>query len=297
MIQEKSTMSGVKAYGLVFLLSLGVFCAQGGAGFTARLSAQPAASARPIVFQAAGPTVATIQGAVDAFRAALGENNGNTPGPLATGRREINWDGGGSTATSPAPNPFDGFLGNRGARFTTLGTGFVQAPLDGLATTFKNPTYLNTFQFFSPVRLFSAVGSSITNARFFVPGGGENPATVSGFGAIFVDVDTQGPNESVGTGGRRRIPTFMSFFGADGRTLFTVPVPASEGDASLSFLGVLFNDARIARVRIRAGDVAPGPNDSSANDVAMMDDFIYGEPQAVNNPALLQLMLTQPADR
>lgn len=82
---------------------------------------------------------ATIQGAVDAFRAALGENNGNTPGPLDTGRREINWDGGGSTATSPAPNPFDGFLGNRGARFTTLGTGFVQAPLDGLATTFKNP--------------------------------------------------------------------------------------------------------------------------------------------------------------
>jgi hypothetical protein len=290
-------MTRVKAYGVVFLLSLGVFCAPWGAGVTAELSAQPAASARPIVFQAAGPTVATIQSAVDAFRAALGENNGNTPGPLATGRREINWDGGGSTATSPAPNPFDGFLGNRGARFTTLGTGFVQAPLDGLATTFNNPTYLNTFQFFSPVRLFSAVGSSITNARFFVPGGGENPATVSGFGAIFVDVDTQGPNESVGTGGRRRIPSFMSFFGADGRTLFTVPIPASEGDGSLSFLGVLFHDARIARVRIRAGDVPPGPNDSSANDVAMLDDFIYGEPQAIDNPALLQLMLTQPTDR
>jgi hypothetical protein len=297
MTEEKNTMSRVRAYGLVFLVSLGVFSALGGPGFTARLSAQPAASARPIVFQAAGPTVAAIQSAVDAFRAALGDNNGNTPGPLATGRREINWDGGGSTATSPAPNPFDGFLGNRGARFTTLGTGFVQAPLDGLATTFNNPTYLNTFQFFSPVRLFSAVGSSITNARFFVPGGGENPATVSGFGAIFVDVDTQGPNESVGTGGRRRIPSLMSFFGADGRTLFTVPIPASQGDASLSFLGVLFNDARIARVRIRAGDVAPGPNDSSANDVAMLDDFIYGEPQAINNPALLQLMLTQPTDR
>ena len=50
----------------------------------------------PSVFQAAGPTAASIQSTVDAFRAALGEpNNANTPGPLAIGRREINWDGGG----------------------------------------------------------------------------------------------------------------------------------------------------------------------------------------------------------
>ena len=289
-------MSKYKAYGLAAVVSLGVFGAQA-PGFSARLSAQPAASAVPVVFQAAGPTVASIQSTVDAFREALGANNGNTPGPLDTGRREINWDGGGSTATSPAPNPFDGFLACRGARFTTLWTGFVQAPLDGLATTFKNQTYLTTFQAFSPVRLFSTVGSSITNARFFVPGGGEVPATVSGFGAIFVDVDTQGPNESVGAGGRRRIPSTMSFFSAEGRTLFTVPVPASRGNATLSFLGVLFDDARIARVRIRAGDIAPGPNDSSANDVVMLDDFIYGEPQAVNNPGLLQQMLSQPQDK
>ena len=89
----------------------------------------------------------------------------------------------------------------------------------------------------------------------------------------------------------------MSFFSAEGRTLFTVPVPASRGNATLSFLGVLFDDARIARVRIRAGDIAPGPNDSSANDVVMLDDFIYGEPQAVNNPGLLQQMLSQPQDK
>ena len=213
-------MSKHTACGLAVILSLGVFGAQAGTGFTARLSAQQAPSGGPIVFQAAGPTAASIQSMVDAFRAALGgENNGNTPGPLATGRREINWDGGGSTATSPAPNPFDGFLVTRGARFTTLGTGFVQAPLDGLATTFNNPTYLNTFQFFSPLRLFSAVGSSITNARFFVPGGGEFRATTRGFGAIFSDVDTQGPNESVGAGGRRRIPSHVRFFSASGRLL------------------------------------------------------------------------------
>src|SRR5215471_10868466 len=54
-----------------------------------------------IVFQAAGPDAAAIQSTVDRFRATLGTtNNGNTPGPLPDGRREINWDGGGSTNTS-----------------------------------------------------------------------------------------------------------------------------------------------------------------------------------------------------
>src|SRR6266478_1657185 len=49
----------------------------------------------PAVFQAAGPTAASIQSTVDAYRAALGDpNNGNNPEPLKNGRREINWDGG-----------------------------------------------------------------------------------------------------------------------------------------------------------------------------------------------------------
>src|SRR5689334_22165651 len=89
-----------------------------------------AAPVQPIVFQAAGPTVASIQSMVDAFRSALGVNNLNVAGPLVEGRREINWDGGGSTATSLVPTPFDGFLVNRGGRFTTRGNGFVQAPVE-----------------------------------------------------------------------------------------------------------------------------------------------------------------------
>src|SRR6266852_1713638 len=52
------------------------------------------AQGTPLVFQAAGPDAASIQSAVDAFRAALGDNHGNKPGPLQKGRREINWDGG-----------------------------------------------------------------------------------------------------------------------------------------------------------------------------------------------------------
>lgn len=76
------------------------------------------ASAAPLTFKASGPDAASIQPAVDAFRAALGEpNNGNAPGPLATGRREINWDGGGQ-ATTISGTPFIEFRNIRGAQFT-----------------------------------------------------------------------------------------------------------------------------------------------------------------------------------
>jgi len=62
--------------------------------------------------------------------------------------------------------------------------------------------------------------------------------------------------------------------------LFRSSVPASPGDGSFSFLGIVFAEPRIARVRITSGDVAPGPDDDREHDVVMMDDFIYGEPQA-----------------
>ena len=95
----------------------------------------------PIVFQGSGPNASSIQGLVDQFRLAIGGiNNANNAGPLASGRREINWDGGGGNATtSPGPTPFTVFLASRGANILTPGSGFVQAPPSGLAQTFSNP--------------------------------------------------------------------------------------------------------------------------------------------------------------
>jgi hypothetical protein len=232
------------------------------------------------VFQAAGPTIGSIQGTVDAYRAALGApNNGNAAGPLASGRREINWDGGGANETTDDPvTPFNVFLNNRGGQFTTPGTGLSQAPPSGgpqggLAGLFNNPTYGTIFSTFSPLRLFTPVGSRITEGLFFVPGtNGAAPATVTGFGAVFTDVDE--PN-----GGKQgKHSTQIDYFGADGKRLFTGFVPASPGDGSLSFFGIVFDDARIARVPIKTGDSRPGPDDDE-KDIVMMDDFIYGEPQ------------------
>jgi hypothetical protein len=231
----------------------------------------------PVVFQAAGPNVASIQAMVDQFRTALGGvNNLNAPGPLDTGRREINWDGGGSTATAIAASPFAGFLNTRGALFTTPGTGFVQAPVDGLVNTFGNPSFATIFQPFSPVRLFSAIDSNVTQADFFIPGGGDIPAVTAGFGALFTDVDE--PNGQR-THGSRNASTFIFYYSADGRLLYSSAVPASPGDASLSFLGVVFPDARIAKVVIKSGETELGSHPEGRRDVVVMDDFIFGEPK------------------
>jgi hypothetical protein len=237
----------------------------------------------PAVFQAAGPKASSIQCTVDAFRLALGDpNNGNNPGPLASGRREINWDGGGNNNTTTAPvTPFNVFLDSRGGQFTTPGTGLSQAPLSGLVTLFNNSTYGTIFSTFSPTRLFAPVGSNITEALFFVPGtNGANPATVRGFGAVFTDVDQpdgSGPSKKKGN---RGASTLIEYFGADKKLLFSSFVPASPGDASLSFFGIVFNEPLIARVRITTGDKAPGPDDGK-KDIVVMDDFIYGEPQLI----------------
>jgi hypothetical protein len=243
--------------------------------------------APPAVFQAAGPNAAAIQSSVDAFRAALGDpNNLNSPGPLATGRREINWDGGGANDTTTAPvTPFNVFLNTRGGQFTTPGLGLSQAPplggaQNGLAGLFDNPTYGTIFKTFSPLRLFTPVGSNVTNAFFFLPGSNGNvPATVKGFGAVFTDVDQPDGSGPGKKHGNRGASTLIEFFGIDGRLLFSSFVPASPGDGGLSFFGITFDDARIASVRITAGDTTPGTDDDERHDIVMMDDFVYGEPQ------------------
>ena len=176
------------------------------------------------------------------------------------------------------------FLNTRGSQFTTPGLGLSQAPPSGgpqggLAVLFGNPTYGKIFRTFSPSRLFTPVGSNITEVfvlRTRVPMA-LSPATVRGFGAVFTDVDQPdggGPGRT-----RNKASTLIEYFDRDGKRIFSSFVPASPGDGNLSFFGIKFDDARIASVRITAGDVAPGPNDDRKHDIVMMDDFIYGEPQ------------------
>jgi hypothetical protein len=225
----------------------------------------------------AGPDPASIQGIVDQFRADLGNpNNGNNPGPLTSGRREINWDGGGGvSATTVSGTPFTVFQVTRGATSTTPGTGFVQAPPSGVATTFANPTYGTIFQTFSPLRIFAVIGSNVMDVTFSVPGSPNIPALTSGFGAVFTDVDLANT-------------TSLQFFDINDLSLGTFFAPPANN--GLSFLGVSFGSPVVARVRIVLGNSALGPNDGGETDVVAMDDHFFGEPTPVPEPATLLLL-------
>ena len=226
----------------------------------------------------------SIQSTVDSFRTALGgANNGNSPGPLANGRREINWDGGGATTAALSKSTLSTFTNTRGSTFTTTGSGFLQTPLSDPALTDINPNYSTTFSAFSLQRVFTPVGSNITDITFFVPGSnGATAATVGGFGAVFSDVDL--PNV-----------THLEFFDSSNVEILNLDVtPGTTTNSSLSFLGAVANDGeRIARVRITTGNSALGPNDSNGypTDVVVMDDFIYSEPMAITVPEPTSLAL------
>ncbi len=241
------------------------------AAVTTAATSQPV-GAEPVVVTGSGEITATL----DQFRQALGgSNNGGAPGPHTTGFREINWDGVPDDLAAPNFLPADFFNAieeprARGAFFSTPGEG-VQVSADsdnptGAPVNFGhiNPNYTNIFKTFSPERLFSPVGSNVVDLTFFVPGT-TTPAVVRGFGAVYTDVDTT--------------HTAFEYFDVAGNSLGQFETPIA--DSGLSFLGVVFPEPIVARVQIKYGTDALGPDDGNGIDVAVMDDFIYGEPQPV----------------
>jgi hypothetical protein len=241
----------------------------------------PAASAAPVVTQATGPDAAAIQGAVDQFRNDLGNNNAAGP-PAASGRRQINWDGVPDARSAPSFMPENQFR-NLGALFSTPGLGFEvsgdddndggnpDADPDLVNFSDLNATYTAAFAPFSPERLFAPIGSNVTNTTFVVPNT-NTAADTNGFGAVFSDVDEAGP-------------TKLELLAADGHSLGTWTVPATAGSGTFSFLGVRLDAGeRAALARITTGAAPLGNPDvtqSGPADVAVMDDFIYGEPKAI----------------
>ena len=142
-----------------------------------------------------------------------------------------------------------------------------------------NASYPSLFVPFSPQRLFAALGSTLTDVQFFVPGTSSN-ASVRGFGAVFTDVDLANT-------------TSMEFFNADNVSLGTFFVPAFSGNETLSFLGVDFGSSVVSRVRITSGNEVLGAsnNEDATHDLVVMDDFIFAEPAAVPEPGSALLLV------
>jgi hypothetical protein len=242
----------------------------------------------PIPISGTSFDIAGIVGARDAFRAAIGGGTvAGANGSFGGVRREINWDGVPDMFSAPNLMPGDFFNVNspRGAVFSTPGTGLEVSANAGVAPIDFgniNGTYLGNFAAFSAQRLFTPIGSNVTDVTFFLPGT-TTPAVTSAFGAIFSDVDLAGSS--------------LQFFDLSNNSLGTFAVPFLLGNETFEFLGVIFDSAVINRVRITSGNAAlsAGTNDGGAVDVAVMDDFIYAEPTttaAVPEPASLLLLGT-----
>ncbi len=106
------------------------------------------------------------------------------------------------------------------------------------------------------------MGSNIVDVHFFVTGT-STPGVVHGFGAIYIDVD-------------RVENTAFEYFDINNKSLGIYATPVlNEGHV---FLGVLFKESVVHRVRIEYGNSPLGSDESSTVDVAVMDDFIYAEP-------------------
>lgn len=243
----------------------------------AALLSVPTAWAGFVTYESAGGSPASITSTRDAFRTAVG--GGTTAGANGSFgglRREINWDGVPNGLSDPNALPANFFNVNspRGAVFSTPGTGFLVSANAGLGT----PTlfgFPSDFQAFSAQRLFTAVGSNITDVLFYAPGT-MTAATTSAFAAIFVDVEVAAQ-------------TKIEFFDESNSIIFSRDALVA-GNQGLSFLGAVANAGeRISRVRLTSGmntlisnGVLGNPND----DIVVMDDFLYAEPlQSVPEPS------------
>jgi len=220
------------------------------------------------------PTVVTGSGniapKVDEYRALLGDpkNGGSVAGPAASGRREVNWDGvnGANLNSNTFPGDFFAVTTKLGLLMTTPGTGLRVSDKD---FSDINTAFGDDFNAFSPAKTFAAVGSTITDVTFQVAGA-STPAVVAGFGVVFSDVDNA-------------TSTKLETFDKAGKTLGTFYAPVRSDASGLSFVGIKFGSALIARVRITSGTGALGAQavdvtDGGTADLVIMDDFLFSEP-------------------
>ena len=237
----------------------------------------PLTTITPTVVSATGSL--SVTNAISAFRTLLGDPlNSSTPGQQPAGRREQTHDGApGDPFVNQNTFPPDffnsvltqtGYGLTRGSVFTITapGTGFR---LSGNNFSDVNATYAGQFNTFSPPRSLAPVGNNIMSILFEVAGA-HRPATVKGFGLVFSDVDMPGSSS-------------LEFFnGSTSLGVFFVPARSDAG--GLSFLGVHFTNSIVTHVRITSGQGALGAavNDVSNGgtlDLAVLDNFMYSEPQ------------------
>lgn len=180
--------------------------------------------------------------------------------------------------------PFDLFnaVVPRGAVFAAKGNKFAIsnpiAPPEDFRFSSLNRRASKNFVTFSDPRLFTPVHSNVLNTFFRIPGK-NTVASVSGFGAVFVDVNKRGK-------------TYLQLFDRNGCQIAKVHVqPKPNG---LSFSGVIVHGIRtghnkitkikapVQKVTMKLGDTPIVEKHASHHqDVVVLDNLFFGEPQAL----------------
>lgn len=261
------------------ILALGAAAAAAGCGSSGSSAPLPPLAEVEAIREATGPGASAVQATIDTFRAGLGApDNGNAPGSLGAGRREVDWEvGDGDAAPALFPEDYFNDAATRGL-FLSGRVGLeLQVSADASNPTMTaaefgnvNATYPTAFAPFSGSRLFSPLNDNEVELRFFVPGT-STPATVKGVGVVVTDVDVSAA-------------TRMACYDAFGRLLLERAFLTTPGNGSLSFLGVTTTGADIARVVLTLGEGTLGPDDvtqGGADDLVVLDDIVYGEPQPI----------------
>jgi hypothetical protein len=259
----------------------------------AALAAAPAAlAAAPVVYSGTGAQ--QVASAVAGFEAAIGgADNGTTEGPLVGGFRTLNWDDAEAGVMSAHPGLTPGGVepsgvewlnfrvaNERGLDLATPGPS-VEVSNDG----FRDLSSSYPALLASPTgpNAFGPLGSTETDLTFEVPdshttpwnpvpqsAGGDSPgstAAVAGFGATFMNVEAPGTSS-------------IDFLAGDGHSLGSYPVPTGPPGAP-EFLGVLFDEASVAAVRITSGTVPLSDgvaDDGGQHNVVALGDLVSSEP-------------------
>jgi|GEM_PF-1872110 len=213
-----------------------------------------------------------IDSAVQRFRDLLGPISSNEL--MTDGRREINWDDVVIALTNNDSFPgtyyhrtdeYANWQRKRGVVYTTPGTGFRVT-----SNHFSDidPSYLHQFYPYSGAKTFTPLNSNIVDFHFKVPGTNV-PGYVTGFGAVFSDVD-------------QHFSTQVSLFSGY-RYLGTYTVKPS-GSGTHSFFGFYFPGKKITRVRVKLGNASlkPGRKEFSGkwgHDLVVLDDLIFSNPK------------------
>jgi hypothetical protein len=251
------------------------------------------AASGPVVYSGTGAQ--QVAGAIAGFEAAMGgADNGTAEGPRVGGFRTLNSDDtGADTYSAQSSLSPDGWVdpsglewlnfsaaNGRGLEMATAGTGVEVS--DGFRDL--NPTYPALLAPPSGPNAFGPLGSTETDVTFMVPDTYSSPwdpgppgatrgdvpgskATVSGFGAVFMNVEASGTSS-------------IEYLAADGRSLGTYFAPTGPQGAP-EFVGVLFDDAPVAGARIVSGTVplsAGVSDDGGPDNVVALGDLVTSEP-------------------